>query len=253
MSIKVKILISMLVMGFLAAATVIVANALLLSFLIDSRGLGQKIDTISYFIFTGILVTIVFVGVSIPVILYIANSISKPVGKILEKTHYDSLTGVFNRRYVDENLKKLIGFMSRSELKLTVFIISIDFFKEYNDKYGYNAGDNCLKTIATSLAKSVSRSEDFVARYGGKEFVVVLPNTDESGAGTMANKMLEVIKGCKIPHETNSAADCVTISIGAVTGKTAFTQNVDDYITRANKMLIKSMQDGCNRYTLDTF
>jgi len=239
----------MIIMMFLAASAVLAANTLLLSYLIRTDHLTIAV---SYSLFIGFLVIIVFLGISVPIILIIAKNVSSPVEKMLDKTRYDALTGIFNRRYVDENLKSLINFMSRSGGKLTVLMIDIDFFKEYNNKYGYNAGDNCLKFIANILSKTVSRSEDFVARYGGKEFVVVLPNTDENGAQVIAQRSLAVIRDCKIPHEINNAANFVTISIGAVTGTPEFSQSPDEYIKRAGEMLKKSIQDGCNRYSFET-
>ena len=236
-------------MVFLAASALLTANALLLSYLIKTNHFHIAV---SYSLLIGFLVTFVFIGISVPFILIIAKNVSSPVEKMLDKSRYDSLTGIFNRRYVDENLKNLINFLSRSGGKLTVLMIDIDFFKEYNNKYGYNEGDNCLKFIANILSKGVSRAEDFVARYGGKEFVVVLPNTDENGAHIIAQKKLAIIKDCKIPHELNKSAGYVTISIGAVTGTPDFSQSPDEYINRANNMLKKSIQDGCNKYNFET-
>ena len=250
MSIKARVIISMISAIFLAATAVLVTNTLLLSYLLDSNRLA---NAVSYFVLTGILAILVLLAVSIPFIIIIAKSVSSPVDKMLDKSRYDTLTGIFNRRYVDENLKNLISFISRSGGKLTVFMIDIDYFSKYNEKYGYNNGDNCLKFIANALTKSIARAEDFAARYGGKEFVVVLPNTDENGAHVMAQRMMTIIKECKIPHETNEAAEYLTISIGAVTGKPDSSQNSEDYINRANEMLKKSVHDGCNRYTLDIF
>jgi len=239
----------MIIMIFLTALAVLITNTLQLSYFIDTNHLAEKTDTILSFVLAGALVIIVFMGVSIPLILFIAKSISTPVEKMLDKTHYDALTGIYNRRYVDENLKNLINFMSRSDSKLTLLILDIDFFKSYNDTYGYNKGDTCLQIVAHALVRSVARTEDFVARYGSKEFVVVLPNTDENGAHTISQKLLAVIRECKIPHEKSSAANYVTVSIGATTGKADFSQNGDDYLNRASEMLHKSIENGYNQYT----
>jgi diguanylate cyclase (GGDEF)-like protein len=239
-------------MGFLAALAVLIANTLHFSYIINSGRLAEKSDTLLLFFFTGFLVTVIFLGLSIPVILAVAKGVSAPIEKILDKTHYDTLTGIYNRRYVDENLQNLIDFIARSGGKLTLLMIEIDFFRLFNDTYGYNKGDNCLKIVANALAKGVSRAEDFVARYGGKEFIVVLPNADENGAHVVAQKLLSKIRECKIPHEKNEAADCVTISIGAVTGKADHSQSIDGYISLANEMLNKSIQNGRNRCSFET-
>jgi diguanylate cyclase (GGDEF)-like protein len=136
--------------------------------------------------------------------------------------------------------------------KLSLLMIEIDFFKNYNDTYGFNKGDDCLKIVANMLTRGVLRSDDFVARYGGKEFVVVLPSTDESGAHIVAEKLLSIIRNCKIPHEKSDVANHVTISIGVTTGKADFSQTTDEYINRAHKMLTKSMLDGHNRYSFES-
>jgi diguanylate cyclase (GGDEF)-like protein len=249
MSIKAKVIISISVFAFLAALAVLVANLLLISHFIDSDRFYQKNDIISMSVFIWFLVIVLFLAVSIPFSLFIAKKLSAPIDKMLDKASFDSLTGIYNRRYLDENLKNLINILSRANGNLTLLMIEIDFFKDYNDTYGFNMGDNCLKFVASLLTKSVSRTEDFVARYGGKEFVVVLPNTDENGARIISEKILAAIRSCRIPHEKNEAADYVTISIGAATGKADSSQTSSQYIDRAHKMLLKSMQDGYNRYS----
>ena len=166
-----------------------------------------------------------------------------------EKAYYDALTGINNRRYFDENLKRLLKTISRSGSVLSLLMIDIDFFKKYNDTYGHSEGDNCLRIVANTISKCITRTDDFVARYGGEEFVVVLPNTDEKGACLIAEKLLHNIQLRRIPHEKSDIADYVTISIGVVTGKTDRMQNMDDYIKKADEMMYASKQGGRNRYT----
>ena len=168
-----------------------------------------------------------------------------------KKAYYDALTGIYNRRFFDENLKRLLKTLSHSGGTLSLMMIDIDFFKIYNDTYGHSEGDNYLKIVAETLSKSIARADDFVARYGGEEFAVVLPNTDEFGARLVAERLLKNIRDLNIPHEKNDAANCVTISIGVITGKTEYTQKTDDYIKRADEMLYISKQNGRNRYTFD--
>jgi diguanylate cyclase (GGDEF)-like protein len=165
------------------------------------------------------------------------------------KVHYDALTGIYNRRFMDERLQQIVKSLSRSGGMLSVLMIDIDFFKKYNDTYGHSMGDNCLGTVAGALKNTVTRGDDFTARYGGEEFAVVLPNTDESGAREVAGKLLENVRACEIPHEQNTAASCVTISIGVTTGAVNYPRNGDDYIKRADEALYMSKQNGRNRYT----
>jgi diguanylate cyclase (GGDEF)-like protein/PAS domain S-box-containing protein len=166
-----------------------------------------------------------------------------------EKIYYDALTGIYNRRFFDENLERYIKSISRSGSTLSLLMIDIDFFKKYNDTYGHSEGDNCLKIIAETLFKSITRTDDFVTRYGGEEFAVILPNTDENGARLIAEKLLQNVQYCNIPHEKSDVANCVTISIGVTSGKPKHTQNAKDYIKRADEMLYISKQEGRNRYT----
>ena len=167
---------------------------------------------------------------------------------IRAEVDYDALTGIHNRRFFDENMKRVISSLSRSCSLLSLLMIDIDFFKRYNDTYGHVEGDKCLKIVAQTLSQSITRADDFVVRYGGEEFVLVLPNTDEQGARLIAEKLLKNIQNCNIPHEQNDAANCLTISIGATTGKALHTHSADDFVKKADEMLYKSKQNGRNRY-----
>jgi len=166
-----------------------------------------------------------------------------------EKIYIDPLTGIFNRRFFDETLSRLMKTLSRSGGIISLLMIDIDFFKNYNDTYGHSEGDNCLRAVAETLTSSVTRADDFVVRYGGEEFAVVLPNTDEDGARLLADNMLDNIRACKIPHENSSVSDIVTISIGVTTGKVPFKTRADDFIIRADEMLYMSKQTGRNKST----
>ena len=168
---------------------------------------------------------------------------------LTDKVHYDALTGICNRRFMEDSLNRIIKTLARSNGSLSVLMIDVDFFKKYNDTYGHSEGDTCLKIVAETIAGTLSRDDDFAARYGGEEFAVILPNTDEIGARYIAGKILENIQEKNIPHEKNEAAGCVTISIGVTTGIVDRIQTPFDYVKQADKALYKSKQDGRNRYT----
>jgi len=161
----------------------------------------------------------------------------------------DPVTGIYNRRYLDENLKRVINSLSRSDGTLSLLMIDVDLFKNYNDAYGHSKGDICLRTIAEVLGKSLLRADDFVTRYGGEEFVVVLPNVNEKGACMVADRLLESMRNRSIPHEASSVADYITISIGVTTGVVQHTYSGENYIQRADKALYMSKQNGRDRYT----
>lgn len=166
-----------------------------------------------------------------------------------DKVHFDVLTGIYSRRYLEENLERVIKSISRSGGELSVLMLDVDYFKLYNDTYGHSKGDVCLKIVAETITGSLSRAADFAARFGGEEFVVVLPDTNQSGAWMIAERILKNIRLKNIIHEKNQAADCVTISIGITTSKVTHTQNGKDYIKLADQALYKSKLNGRDQIT----
>ncbi|MDR2898651.1 MAG: GGDEF domain-containing protein [Spirochaetaceae bacterium] len=167
----------------------------------------------------------------------------------IEKMYYDSLTGIYNRRYFDENLGRLLNTLSRSDGVFSLMMADIDHFKKYNDTYGHVQGDECLRIIAETLHNGTTRKDDFVARYGGEEFVIVLPNTDENGARLIAERLIESVRNKNILHEEGGDNRCVTISIGVATGDVKQTFTAEDFIHRADDMLYESKRNGRNKYT----
>lgn len=179
--------------------------------------------------------------------------IIKTLEEKAEEVYYDPLTGVHNRRYLNEALNGLIKSLSRTGGSLSLMMIDIDHFKPYNDTYGHIEGDNCLKIVTKVIERCITRETDFITRYGGDEFTVVLPYTNEDGARLIAEKLIENIKNAKVPHCKNNDAEYVTISIGVTTGKVSFIHSGSDYIKKADEMLYISKQNGRNRYTFSSF
>jgi diguanylate cyclase (GGDEF)-like protein/PAS domain S-box-containing protein len=170
-----------------------------------------------------------------------------------EKMFFDALTGIYNRRFFNEMIARLIKSLSRSNNLLSLLMVDVDFFKMYNDTYGHAKGDDCLKAIAAVLKENIPRADDFVARYGGEEFVIVLPNTGENGARIVADRLIKKIRERNIPHETSSAAAYVTVSMGITTGEVKHTHTAEDFIEQADRMLYKSKQSGRNKYSYGDF
>ncbi|MDR2575976.1 MAG: diguanylate cyclase [Treponema sp.] len=171
------------------------------------------------------------------------------LGEFFHMTIIDPLTGIYNRRYLDGSLRKIIKLHSRTGGSLSLLMIDIDYFKKYNDTYGHDAGDDCLGMVVGVLSQCVIRDDDFIARFGGEEFAAVLPNTDENGARLVAERMLEKVRECNIPHGTSDIAAYVTVSIGGTTGIINHLQHGSDYIKAADKALYESKNNGRNRYT----
>jgi len=175
------------------------------------------------------------------------------LGEFLNMAIIDQLTGIYNRRYMDGHLKKILKSLARTESNFSLLLVDVDYFKRYNDMYGHDAGDNCLRMVAIALSQCVSRDIDFVARYGGEEFAVVLPNTNKNGAQVIAEKLLEKIRWCNIPHKASDVAGHVTISIGGTTSIVKYSQYAQDYLKAADKALYESKKNGRNRYTFENF
>ena len=172
---------------------------------------------------------------------------------LASKVHYDTLTGIYNRRFLEDNLGRIVKSLSRSGGLISLMMLDIDFFKKYNDTYGHSAGDICLREVAEILSRSITREVDFVVRYGGEEFMIILPYTDEHGSHIMASRLLKNIIERGIPHENNEVAGCVTVSIGVTTIKVRYNHKTEDYIKHADKALYMSKQNGRNRYTFLKF
>ena len=128
--------------------------------------------------------------------------------------YIDGLTGVFNRRHFDERLASEWGRAERSGTALSVVLLDVDFFKRYNDRYGHQAGDDCLRSVAACLKACIKRPGDLVARYGGEEFVCLLPDTDLAGAMVVARHLGAAVHALQIAHADSAAAAVVTVSLG---------------------------------------
>ena len=177
------------------------------------------------------------------------GALSNTIYDLFTMANYDVLTGIYNRRFMENNLQRIVGLLSRSGGVLSQLMVDVDFFKAYNDTYGHEKGDVCLRSVATALTAGIDRKEDFVARYGGEEFVVVLPNTNETGARMIAEKLLKNVSDLNIRHSSSSVAPYVTVSIGVSTASVEFTWGWEDYLKRADEALYVSKQSGRNRYT----
>ncbi|MBU1690238.1 MAG: GGDEF domain-containing protein [Gammaproteobacteria bacterium] len=129
----------------------------------------------------------------------------------------DGLTGVANRRSLDTALNKEWLRAQRSKTEVSLLMIDIDFFKLYNDHFGHQAGDDCLKIVAVKIAQLVTRPGDLLARYGGEEFAVLLPGTSSEGATSVATHILDAVAALNIHHPKSTISNIVTLSIGICT------------------------------------
>lgn len=150
-------------------------------------------------------------------LLKLIEELKEKEEKISRLVNLDGLTGINNRRSFDEKFEKEWYRCLRNEKEVSLLLMDIDFFKRYNDTYGHLAGDDCLIKVAKEMVKSVARSYDEVFRYGGEEFVVLLPETHHSGAMVIAEKIRKNIENLNIEYNNANIADHVTISLGVST------------------------------------
>ena len=158
----------------------------------------------------------------------------------------DQLTGLANRRRIDETLSREWARAHRHGGPLALIMLDIDFFKKYNDHYGHQAGDECLKSVALTLQESVQRASDLVARYGGEEFLLILPDTDAVSAQRLAESLCVSIAELKIPH-AQSSLRVVTLSAGIATLTHNAYKDVDSLLRAADAALYQAKHNGRNQ------
>ena len=162
----------------------------------------------------------------------------------------DGLTEIANRRYFDEYSDKEWKRAQRDQNPFSVVMIDLDSFKSYNDTYGHQQGDVCLKKVADVLKGAMKRPADLAARYGGEEFVLILPDTDAEGALNLAKKLRKDVEGLKLEHKNNVCEKWVTVSLGVATDVVKKGNSFADLLAKADKALYKAKESGRNRASL---
>ncbi|MFP8966496.1 diguanylate cyclase domain-containing protein [Pokkaliibacter sp. CJK22405] len=161
----------------------------------------------------------------------------------------DGLTGIANRRRFDEDLIADWRLCLREERPMTMLLIDVDYFKRYNDHYGHQAGDECLRMVAKGLQGILRRPSDLLSRYGGEEFACLLPFTDLVGGEGRAEAMLKAVQDLKIPHALSDASDYVSISIGVACVIPCNDQQPKSLIKQADEALYQSKAEGRARFS----
>jgi diguanylate cyclase (GGDEF)-like protein len=161
--------------------------------------------------------------------------------------YIDGLTGIRNRRYLDERLVSEWGRAARSNSALSVILLDVDFFKRFNDRYGHQAGDDCLRRLATTLRSRLKRPGDMLARYGGEEFACLLPDTNLAGAMQVAEDLRALVEAADIAHADSSVADHVTLSLGVCSREADVQGNAEEFLRQADAQLYAAKAQGRNR------
>ncbi len=196
------------------------------------------------------------------VVDYISKPFYIPVVKARIKTHLeqkrrcdllnrlasiDALTGIPNRRHFTDVFEVEWRRAIRGGSSMSVMLVDVDYFKQYNDTYGHSAGDECLKRIARSLQVSLNRPGDCAARIGGEEFAILLPETDALGAAMLAERIRSGIEGLRIPHEGSARFEVVTVSAGVATTTPNDNTERSTLLNAADEMLYQAKEKGRNQ------
>ena len=169
------------------------------------------------------------------------------INELQRVSNLDRLTNIANRRRFETVFEREWMTAAKRGTSLSLVLLDIDYFKTYNDQYGHRAGDSCLQEVARAVADSVTHRSDLAARYGGEEFVLVLADTDENGARTVAENALRRVAGLEIPHAGSKSGDVVTVSAGIATVRPQDGGSPEALVDAADTALYRAKSGGRNR------
>jgi two-component system chemotaxis family response regulator WspR len=165
-------------------------------------------------------------------------------------SHVDGLTGLSNRRYLDEYLATEWKRAARELNEFSVLMIDVDFFKKYNDSQGHLAGDEVLKQVGNAVRAALHRPADLAARFGGEEFVAVLPGTGLDGAKVLGERICRCVEALAIAHGAPGAGVFVTVSVGGASSQPVRGGQATDLLAAADEALYRAKHEGKNRAVL---
>ncbi len=180
------------------------------------------------------------------------------VKRFRDSAFTDSLTGVSNRAFYAQIFPKIIRNSIRSQKPLTVVMLDIDNFKNYNEHYGHIKGDQVIRNIAKVLSDSAKRPYDVIVRYGGEEFLMILPDTDHDGAATVCERIKNNVIKLNIEHKFSACANVITVSMGITStvcridshNKNAVEMCIERFVRNADTALYRAKSKGRNRYII---
>ncbi|MEO0293075.1 MAG: diguanylate cyclase [candidate division WOR-3 bacterium] len=179
-------------------------------------------------------------------LLEITKKLDEANKKLKQMSYLDGLTSIPNRRYFEEFFRREWRHAIRAKTPISLIMFDIDYFKAYNDTYGHLNGDECLKKLAFHMSSLLKRPRDFLCRYGGEEFIAVLPETDERGAFEVASRFLRETEKLKIAHKASKINKNVTISIGIATTIPTRKGKPNRFVEEVDKALYQAKRSGRN-------
>lgn len=183
--------------------------------------------------------------------LQIANNRLSAANQELQRiSTIDELTGTYNRRFFNHRFDEVWADHVREGTVLSALMIDVDLFKSYNDSFGHLQGDHCLRRVAEEIIGVIRRPRDFVARFGGEEFIMVLPNTDITGAQEIAVRIHKRVEQLAMPHRRNDGVNRVTVSIGGASIKPGKDSDSDQFLQRVDHALYMAKNKGRNTSVL---
>jgi diguanylate cyclase (GGDEF)-like protein len=179
--------------------------------------------------------------------LQVANQRLSSANEDLQRlSTVDELTGTYNRRYFNHRFEEVWNDHLREKVMLSALMIDVDYFKIYNDNYGHLRGDNCLQKIAQEIIQVIRRPRDFAARFGGEEFIVLLPNTNIAGAQEIAARVHQQIERLAVPHKRPDKFGRVTVSIGGSSIVPTRDISDDTFLQQVDQALYQAKAKGRN-------
>jgi diguanylate cyclase (GGDEF)-like protein len=194
---------------------------------------------------------LVSVNIFCAVVAYMHEKTSRlrflEAGLLREMVARDGLTGIQNRRMFDQHMERIWLQALRENTRIAVLLADIDCFKDYNDRYGHQAGDECLRAVAVSLSRCARRPLDFVARYGGEEFAVVLYEASREYVAEVLTRIQRSIAELNIPHDASRVASRLTVSVGAALILPSPHRSPEGLVQLADEALYSAKEQGRNR------
>ena len=233
-------------LGFRFNVATTIAGFLVVAHLVMGFVLGLPLNELFYT--TAILATSNMIGAISSYNLEHAVRTSFLETRLLnELAQRDGLTGLYNRRIFDDYVLRVWRQSRREDVAIEIIFVDIDYFKIYNDVYGHQAGDDCLKRVAQTIARCAKRPFDFCARYGGEEFVLVLYGPPDDYARALPEQIRYDVMDLAIEHEGSEVGDFVTVSVGVAIARPGSGRSLAGAIQAADEALYRAKQEGRNR------